>query len=153
MLWLVSNPNRSGLCKIELWFILSDRVYAFSWVPLYKIIIIFWAGALLVSLYVAPVQAVEDDYLSAISIEAKKVESDTLSGVGGTSASGSAGGGLQQDAGRSAFEADLKARYRGSYTFYNKLPLTSRDEIYQHYRDGASISDIREKIMGRFLKR
>jgi hypothetical protein len=148
----VSNPNRSGLCKNELWFILSEAVCVVSQVPLYKIKTIFWACALLVSLYLSPAQAVDDDYLSEISIEAKKVESDSLSGVGGSS--GSKGmEGIEKDGARSAFEADLKARYRGSYTFYNKLPLTSRDEIYQHYREGASISDIREKIMERFLKR
>ncbi|KRT56373.1 hypothetical protein Ga0074115_14217 [endosymbiont of Ridgeia piscesae] len=58
-----------------------------------------------------------------------------------------------EGASQEEFEADLKSRYVGSYTFYMKLPPASQEEVFQDYRDGAAISDIRKKIMDRFLKR
>ena len=83
----------------------------------------------------------EDDYLSAISDEAEKVEQNISVDTNGT------GQTLRE------FDAELKSRYRGTYTFYRKLPRRSREEIYQDYRDGASIDEIRKKIMDRFLNR
>ncbi|MCG8037820.1 MAG: hypothetical protein JAZ19_12385, partial [Candidatus Thiodiazotropha taylori] len=50
-----------------------------------------------------------------------------------------------------AFEEDLKSRYLGSYTFYKKLPRRAREEVYEEYKGGASIDEIRQKIMNRFL--
>ncbi|MEW8395104.1 MAG: hypothetical protein AB2707_02980 [Candidatus Thiodiazotropha sp.] len=50
-----------------------------------------------------------------------------------------------------AFEEDLKARYMGSFTFYKKLPRRSREEVFEEYKGGASIDEIRKKIMDRFL--
>ncbi len=92
--------------------------------------------------------AEEDPYLSAISREAKKVETPTQPAVTETSEPvPQESGGLDLQ----AFEEDLKARYKGSYTFYQKLPRRSREEVFLEYRNGASIDEIRKKIMDRFL--
>jgi hypothetical protein len=88
--------------------------------------------------------------LSAISQEAKKVETDyqpTLSESGETTGMTEDGLSLQ------AFEEDLKTRHKGSYTFYQKLPRRSREEVFLEYRGGASIDEIRQTIMDRFLHR
>ncbi len=108
---------------------------------------VFW-GVLLTVVGGLSVMAEEDPYLSAISQEAKKVEAEvqpTLSESGETLVPEDDGLSLQ------AFEEDLKARYMGSYTFYLKLPKRTREEVFLEYRDGASIDEIRKKIMDRFL--
>ncbi len=92
--------------------------------------------------------AAEDDYLSTLSREAEKVEADvqpTVTETGEPAAPTESGLNLQ------AFEEDLKARYKGSYTFYQKLPKRTREEVFLEYRDGASMDEIRKKIMDRFL--
>lgn len=94
--------------------------------------------------------AEEDPYLSAITREASKVDGGpeaTLENV--DSPSVSEDGGLSI----SAFEEDLQTRYKGSYIFYEKLPRRTREEIFEEYRQGASIGEIRRKIMDRFLNR
>lgn len=49
------------------------------------------------------------------------------------------------------FENELEGQYRGSYLFYKKLPRRAQEEIFLEYQKGASIDDIRKKIMNRFL--
>lgn len=85
--------------------------------------------------------AEEDDYLSALKAEASKV------GVPATG--GSAGDRLS----RESFENELKDRYAGSAVFYSKLDAANQEEIYQEYLSGATISELRKKIMDRFLHR
>ncbi len=92
--------------------------------------------------------AEEDPYLSAISQEAKKVEAPSQPDSTATDDP------VTQSEGElnlQAFEEDLKARYKGSYTFYKKLPRRTQEEVFLEYRDGASIDEIRKKIMDRFL--
>jgi hypothetical protein len=92
--------------------------------------------------------AEEDASLSAITQEAQKVEAETqptLRETGEPVAAAEDGFGLL------AFEEDLKTRCLGSYTFYLKLPERSREEVFLESRDGASIGEIREKIMDHFL--
>ncbi|WP_316367963.1 hypothetical protein [Candidatus Thiodiazotropha sp. CDECU1] len=90
--------------------------------------------------------AEEDPYLSAISIEAEKVEStETTLKSEADDPGGVEGPSLQ------AFEDDLRASYMGSFTFYKKLPRRSREEVFEEYKGGASIDEIRKKIMDRFL--
>ncbi|MBT2968603.1 MAG: hypothetical protein B6D72_20195 [gamma proteobacterium symbiont of Ctena orbiculata] len=90
--------------------------------------------------------AEEDPYLSAISSEAEKVESTETTISTETSEDEETDGPSLQ-----AFEEDLKARYMGSFTFYKKLPRRSREEVFEEYKGGASIDEIRKKIMDRFL--
>jgi hypothetical protein len=92
--------------------------------------------------------AEEDPYLSALSKEAQKVEvEDQTTQSESDEAAVSEDGNLDMQ----MFEEDLKARYKGSYTFYQKLPRRTREEVFVEYRDGASIDEIRKKIMDRFL--
>lgn len=91
--------------------------------------------------------AEEDPYLSAISIEAAKVETTAQPTLDKPDAQPAGEDGLNMQ----SFEEDLKARYKGSYTFYEKLPRRTREEVFLEYRDGASIDEIRKKIMDRFL--
>jgi hypothetical protein len=92
--------------------------------------------------------AEDDDYLSEISAEAKKRDAK-LSTQGELKSNQE--GLMEQDAAQVAFEEDLKSRYMGSYTFYKKLPRRAREEVYEEYQGGASIDEIRQKIMNRFL--
>jgi len=92
--------------------------------------------------------AEEDPYLSAISIEAAKVDGTaqpTLEKNDVQAVSPEEGPSIE------AFEEDLKSRYRGSYTFYEKLPRRTQEEVFEEYRSGASIDEMRKKIMDRFL--
>jgi hypothetical protein len=92
--------------------------------------------------------AEEDPYLSAISSEAAKVDGTAQPTLEqGEAQSVSPDGGPTIE----AFEEDLKSRYKGSYTFYEKLPRRTREEVFEEYRNGASIDEIRKKIMDRFL--
>jgi hypothetical protein len=92
--------------------------------------------------------AEEDPYLSAISEEAKKVEAESQST---TSITGQPAAPTEDGLSLVAFEEDLKARYKGSYTFYQKLPRRTKEEVFLEYRNGASIDEIRKMIMDRFL--
>jgi hypothetical protein len=104
--------------------------------------------------------AEEDDYLKAIEVETEKigksapistkedgVAADTDSVVAVTGAGFSAGMSHEQ------LEGELKEKYAGTHLFYNKLPRSFQEEIYQDYLQGASIEEVRDKIMNRFLKR
>jgi (p)ppGpp synthase/HD superfamily hydrolase len=104
---------------------------------------------LILSVHVDAV-AEEDPYLSAISREAQKVEVEGQPALGETDENSEE---TEEGLSLKAFETDLKTRHKGSYTFYQKLPRRSREEVFQEYRDGASIDEIRQKIMERFLQR
>lgn len=92
----------------------------------------------------------EDPYLSAIQREAVKVDQASQKTLENPPASTiSEGGGPSID----AFEEDLKTGYKGSYAFYQRLPRRTQEEIFEEYRQGASIGEIRQKIMDRFLNR
>lgn len=114
--------------------------------------------------FVIPVSVIaseDDDYLKALGLEEQKVErkspsSDSVPDAQDTSnkvtAMGS-GEGFSPDLSMDAFELELQERYTGSAVFYRKLPRRSQEEMYQEYRQGASISELRKKIMNRFLHR
>ncbi|WP_275097411.1 hypothetical protein [Sedimenticola hydrogenitrophicus] len=89
----------------------------------------------------------EDDYLSALHQEVDKVDGgvDKPRGAGGEAA--------DSRLSRESFESELKEKYAGSAVFYGKLTPGSQEEIYQEYQSGASISELRKKIMDRFLHR
>ncbi len=111
----------------------------FRW--LFFLILIFVNG-------MATAEDEEDAFLSAIAEEAKKVEQRADVGGQSEQAPLAEGGPTQEE-----FEANLKSRYLGSFTFYRKLPGRSQEEIYLDYKSGVPIGDIRKKIMDRFLHR
>ncbi len=114
--------------------------------------------------FVIPVSVIaseEDDYLKALSLEVQKVQrksppNDSVPDAQDTSnkvtAMGS-GEGFSPDLSMDTFEVELQERYTGSAVFYGKLQRRSQEEVYQEYRRGATISEVREKIMNRFLRR
>jgi hypothetical protein len=111
----------------------------------------FWHQAMLFCLLCSMMQvllAEDDPYLAAITAEAKKIDSGVTGPGDGSQAQGDSS---EEDAARMAFEDDLKSRYMGSYTFYKKLPRRARDEVYDEYKGGVSVDEIRRKIMDRFL--
>mgnify|MGYP006921591418 CR=1 FL=1 len=91
--------------------------------------------------------AEDDDYLKALTQEADKVGRTVATESGG------AGAGAQGEASRQVFESELKEKYAGSAVFYSKLPPATQEEIFLEYRSGASIAELRKKIMDRFLHR
>lgn len=87
----------------------------------------------------------EDDYLSALQQEADKVD-ERAAGVASAEA-------VSGRLSRESFESELKEKYAGSAVFYSKLEPGSQEEIYREYQSGATISQLRKKIMDRFLHR
>lgn len=95
------------------------------------------------------VAAEDDDYLSALNQEAQKVDAKEAA----VSTSASSANAEQKAVSRVAFEAELKEKYAGSAVFYSKLSPGSQEEIFLEYQDGATIAELRKKIMDRFLHR
>ncbi|MCW8890519.1 MAG: hypothetical protein OQL20_07665 [Sedimenticola sp.] len=107
---------------------------------------------LFLSVFVIPFSlavAEDDDYLSALNQEAQKVGAKAT----GTGTTGRTDGSGMSSISREAFEAELKEKYAGSAVFYSKLPPGSQEEIFLEYQDGATIAELRKKIMDRFLHR
>jgi hypothetical protein len=100
--------------------------------------------------------AADDDYLKALEIESSKLE--TRNQEGGTeqqdkTASTQENNEAAKPDVRDKFEKILDEKYHGSYVFYSKLPERSRQEIVNDYEQGMSFTDVRKKIIDRFLQR
>lgn len=100
-----------------------------------------------------------DDYLSELDAEAKKVEAHEIGAeedgnIADVPAAKTSRLGKQDypNASRKAFERQLKEHYLGSYGFYRKLPERSREEVFQEYRQGADMDQLRKKIINRLLQ-
>lgn len=110
-------------------------------------------GAFALLVTAAGVSSTDDPYLQLIDEEVTKVEVQqgdaAMSGIA-TAAPG-AGGKVSAGVSREAFEALLRERHVGTYSFYRRLPERSRQEIYLDYSNGASITLLRDKIVDRFL--
>jgi hypothetical protein len=89
-----------------------------------------------------------DDYLDMIDSEAQKIESAESPEETGDEDSDV----VVSAADVGSFEKELETQYRGSYLFYKKLSPRGQEEIFLEYQKGASIGDIRKKIMNRFLQ-
>ena len=124
----------------------------------------FCLFCLAVVCFVIPVSVIaseDGDYLRALTLEEQKVERKSISNDGVTDAQSASkkvttvdsGEGFNSGLSMDAFEFELQERYTGSAVFYRKLPRRSQEEVYQDYRQGASISEVRKKIMNRFLHR
>lgn len=117
---------------------------------------------LLIGVASQPYASEEDDYLKAIEMETEKVESSAGSAAPGRRAKGPGtandkavrgNGGLSPGLPQDEFERQLAASYAGSGLFYRKLARSEQEEIYEEYMGGATIDQIRQKIMDRFLNR
>lgn len=49
------------------------------------------------------------------------------------------------------FEEILRDNHVGTYSFYNKLPDRTREEVYADYENGMDMEELRRKIIDRFL--
>jgi hypothetical protein len=118
----------------------------------------FWVGTVN---SVTVSAAGEDDYLKAIEMETEKVERKSanmeLSSLQEAAPTerprGPAGEGFSSELTLAEFEQELADKYTGTARFYQKLPRRTQEEVYQEYLKGASISEVRTKIMNRFLHR
>jgi len=102
------------------------------------------------------VWSAEGGYLSELAAEVEKVEEQTLGEAdapGVAPASADDPSKANTDASREAFELKLRDRYMGSYGFYKRLPERSRQEVFEEYRQGADMKQIRKKIISRLLNR
>ena len=105
----------------------------------------------------------EDEYLKAIQVETEKVErsalsaADAESGPGAQWSTGSkedlTGMGFSNGLSEQGFDLELAEKYTGSAVFYRKLSRRNQEEIYEYYQQGASIDEVRKKIVNRFLNR
>lgn len=98
--------------------------------------------------------ATDDAYLKALDAEVSKV-GGALTDTGGDAAPGASPGSTQKDArpesSRERFEALLRERHIGTYSFYRRLPERSREEIFLDYAGGDAMDVLRDKIVDRFL--
>lgn len=103
---------------------------------------------LLVSLLALDVQA--DDYLDSLEAEVDKVENHSFDDSVESKAEPDAEDEVLL---RHEFEQHLSQKNKGSYTLYKKLPERSRQEVYEEFTQGASMSQIRRTIVDRILQR
>lgn len=105
----------------------------------------------------------ENDYLRAIELETAKLELKEGTTTEGFNTGNpqrarkrqikSTGKGLRSGLSMEGFEQQLSDNYTGSAVFYRKLSQRSQEEVYGQYQDGASMPELRSKIMKRFLNR
>lgn len=89
----------------------------------------------------------EDDYLKALEAESQKMEAKEFV------AESAEGENIESDAQRNEFEMYMKAKHKGTYAFYRKLPDYSKEEIFMAFTDGALMEDIRYMVIERKLNR
>lgn len=113
----------------------------------------FWVKTgLIIAVFVTPfsvMAAGDDDYLSALKQAVKRVGERDVAPEGGASAGESGDNAVSRD----TFEAELREQYVGSSVFYGKLSEADQEGIFLEYQEGAAISELRKKIMDRFLHR
>ena len=107
-----------------------------------------------------PVLSAQDAYLDELAAEVEKIQDPgnlgqqaTTTGEDVPEVESAAVGDAQRGASREAFERQLERRYLGSFRFYERLPERSRQEVFEEYRQGADMSEIRKKIISRLLHR
>ena len=110
------------------------------------------AGVVLAVAAWGATHAADDPYLQMLDEEVTKVEavSSDKEGDDGVQPADTAGG-AREASSREDFEALLREQHVGTYSFYRKLPERSREEMFTHYRNGASMEAVREKVIDRFL--
>jgi hypothetical protein len=91
---------------------------------------------------------VADSYMDAIKSEAQKI--DPTPGAP-ASVTGPADN-RTPDAKVAAFEKELDHQLHGTYLIYKKLPPRSQREVFGAHERGASIEEVRQMVMERFLQ-
>ncbi len=92
----------------------------------------------------------EEEYLKYIDAEASKLSEPTQPVVQQS---------VTKDSGETAklsmaeFEALLKKKQRGTFSFYNSLIESDKAEVYKTYLSGASMQEIRRLVINRKMHR
>jgi len=95
----------------------------------------------------------EEEYLKYIDAEASKLSEPSTSSVPRTDAVENQ---ETKDAARMSqkeFERLLKAKARGTYSFYESLVEKDKAEVFKSYAGGASLRQIRRMIINRKMNR
>ncbi|MCU7959415.1 MAG: hypothetical protein KZQ58_05330 [gamma proteobacterium symbiont of Bathyaustriella thionipta] len=110
----------------------------------------FQIGVFIISLLgvVLPVFAA-DDYLDALEAEAAKVNDadDTKTDEGRPYHDED---GFLRNLPLQAFEEEMEDTFAGTYSFYRKLQKSSQGEVFDAYKKGATVEQLRRMIMNRF---
>jgi hypothetical protein len=97
----------------------------------------------------------EDEYLKYIDAEASKLSEPMVSPSGTGEAS--AVEGLERKGAdklsQQEFERLLKAKAKGTYSFYESLMEKNKAEVFKAYSGGASMQQIRRMIINRKMNR
>jgi hypothetical protein len=111
-------------------------------------------AALLCCLVWSVVYAADNAYLELLDAEVAKV-GGAVTDTGGDAAAATrhadAPVDTRQRASRERFEALLRERHIGTYSFYRRLPERSREEIFLNYARGEAMDVLRDKIVDRYL--
>ena len=111
-------------------------------------------GAMTACAVLGAAQAADDAYLDQLDQEVTKVEpvtTDTSAEPAVAARSGATGATSRPDVSREGFETLLRRQHVGTYSFYQRLPDRSREEVYLDYSNGASMEALRAKIIDRYL--
>ena len=93
---------------------------------------------------------VEEDFINYLNEEAARVDTPAAEISAGVGKSAPVAG-EEREAARRAFESGLERKNRGTWMFYRKLPRRYRDEIFEDHLRGASLEEVRAKIIRRYL--
>ncbi|HDK38275.1 MAG TPA: hypothetical protein ENG92_04590 [Thiolapillus brandeum] len=93
----------------------------------------------------------EEDYLKSINAEASKLSEPSRPAIPDKEAV-EANKDFAQTT-QPEFEALLKAKHRGTYSFYESLLEKDKVEVYEAFVDGASMRKIRGMIIDRKMHR
>lgn len=108
-------------------------------------------AAIAVVMSLCPAFAADDNYLRAVEREAGKLGAAPPQYLADEGTAG-----LEADRqpalSRDRFEATLRDRYVGTYQLYGKLPDRSRQEVFADFQRGATIEEVRRKIVDRLLQ-
>lgn len=111
-------------------------------------------SGMLVAATLSVSHATDDPYLQLLDEEVTKVEAvstDTGGDDGDRPAENAGQAGPSGAPTRENFEAVLREQHVGTYSFYRRLPERSREEVFTDFRHGASVEDLRQKVIDRFL--
>ena len=92
----------------------------------------------------------EEDFIKYLNEEATRVDSPAPE-ISAGAVKPTPAAGEEREAARKAFESDLERKHRGTWMFYRKLPRRYRDEVFEDHLRGASIDEVRTKIIQRYL--
>ncbi len=95
----------------------------------------------------------EEEYLKYIDAEASKLSEPSTSRVPRSDAVENLETKDAAQLSQKEFEQLLKAKAKGTYSFYESLMEKDKAEVYKYYAGGASMQQIRRMIINRKMNR